>query len=99
MGDTYRKTKLATQMGTQIHATANYRRVFELIPCGQNIETTRKFVDKLVLSPIPIVIFSRGGCSIVRKWRLSSGNFFVGAYRDRRIHDFLAANSDYAASR
>jgi len=29
-----RKRKLATQMGTQIHATANYRRVVELIESG-----------------------------------------------------------------
>jgi len=34
MGDTYRKTKVTTQMGTQIHATANYRRVVELIQSG-----------------------------------------------------------------
>jgi predicted dehydrogenase len=32
--DAARKYKLATQMGTQIHATANYRRVVELIEAG-----------------------------------------------------------------
>jgi predicted dehydrogenase len=31
VGDTYRKSKVATQMGTQIHATDNYRRVLELV--------------------------------------------------------------------
>jgi predicted dehydrogenase len=31
---TYAKTKVATQMGTQIHATENYRRVVELIQSG-----------------------------------------------------------------
>ena len=31
---TYLKTKVATQMGTQIHATANYRRVVELVKSG-----------------------------------------------------------------
>ena len=31
VGDTSRKSKVATQMGTQIHATDNYRRVVELI--------------------------------------------------------------------
>jgi len=30
------KTKLATQMGTQIHATDNYRRVVELVKGGAN---------------------------------------------------------------
>ena len=36
MQDTYKanKDKLATQMGTQIHATANYRRVVELVQSG-----------------------------------------------------------------
>jgi predicted dehydrogenase len=34
MGDVYRKTKVATQMGTQIHATDNYRRVVELVQSG-----------------------------------------------------------------
>jgi predicted dehydrogenase len=32
--DTYKKGKVATQMGTQIHATDNYRRVVELIQGG-----------------------------------------------------------------
>jgi predicted dehydrogenase len=32
--ETYKKTKVATQMGTQIHATDNYRRVVELIQSG-----------------------------------------------------------------
>jgi len=31
MGETYRRMKVATQMGTQIHATDNYRRVVELV--------------------------------------------------------------------
>ena len=30
----HEKAKVATQMGTQIHATENYRRVVELIQCG-----------------------------------------------------------------
>jgi len=36
MQETYlkNKDKLATQMGTQIHATDNYRRVVELVQCG-----------------------------------------------------------------
>jgi predicted dehydrogenase len=34
MRETYRQTKVATQMGTQIHATENYRRVVELVRCG-----------------------------------------------------------------
>jgi len=34
MGETYRATKVATQMGTQIHATDNYRRVVELVRSG-----------------------------------------------------------------
>lgn len=34
VGDTYRKSKVATQMGTQIHAGSNYRRVVELIQGG-----------------------------------------------------------------
>lgn len=34
MRDTYKKAKVATQMGTQIHATDNYRRVVELIQSG-----------------------------------------------------------------
>jgi predicted dehydrogenase len=34
MGETARKMKVATQMGTQIHATENYRRVVELIKTG-----------------------------------------------------------------
>ena len=36
MQDTYKKNehKLATQMGTQIHATSNYRRVVELVQSG-----------------------------------------------------------------
>jgi predicted dehydrogenase len=34
MQDTFKKTKVATQMGTQIHATDNYRRVVELIQGG-----------------------------------------------------------------
>jgi len=34
MGEVYRQTKVATQMGTQIHATDNYRRVVELIQSG-----------------------------------------------------------------
>ena len=34
MQETYKKSKVATQMGTQIHATANYRRVVELIQSG-----------------------------------------------------------------
>jgi predicted dehydrogenase len=34
MQETYNKTKVATQMGTQIHATENYRRVVELIQSG-----------------------------------------------------------------
>ncbi len=32
--DTYKKSKVATQMGTQIHATENYRRVVELVQSG-----------------------------------------------------------------
>ena len=32
--ETYNKAKVATQMGTQIHATDNYRRVVELIQSG-----------------------------------------------------------------
>jgi predicted dehydrogenase len=32
--DTYNQSKVATQMGTQIHATDNYRRVVELIQSG-----------------------------------------------------------------
>jgi len=32
--DAYKKSKVATQMGTQIHATENYRRVVELIQAG-----------------------------------------------------------------
>ncbi len=32
--ETYKKGKVATQMGTQIHATDNYRRVVELIQSG-----------------------------------------------------------------
>lgn len=32
--ETARKAKVATQMGTQIHATANYRRVVELVQSG-----------------------------------------------------------------
>ena len=32
--ETYKKAKVATQMGTQIHATDNYRRVVELIQGG-----------------------------------------------------------------
>jgi predicted dehydrogenase len=32
--ETYKKAKVATQMGTQIHATENYRRVVELIQSG-----------------------------------------------------------------
>ena len=34
MQDTYKKMKVATQMGTQIHATDNYRRVVELVQSG-----------------------------------------------------------------
>ena len=34
MGEVYRQSKLATQMGTQIHATDNYRRVVELVQSG-----------------------------------------------------------------
>ena len=34
MQETYKKAKVATQMGTQIHATDNYRRVVELIQSG-----------------------------------------------------------------
>jgi len=34
MRDTYAKSKVATQMGTQIHATDNYRRVVELVRGG-----------------------------------------------------------------
>jgi predicted dehydrogenase len=34
MRETYRKAKVATQMGTQIHATDNYRRVVELVQAG-----------------------------------------------------------------
>ena len=34
MRETYRETKVATQMGTQIHATDNYRRVVELVQSG-----------------------------------------------------------------
>ena len=34
MRETYKQTKVATQMGTQIHATDNYRRVVELIQSG-----------------------------------------------------------------
>ncbi len=32
--ETFRKSKVATQMGTQIHATDNYRRVVELVQAG-----------------------------------------------------------------
>lgn len=32
--ETYNKSKVATQMGTQIHATDNYRRVVELVQSG-----------------------------------------------------------------
>jgi len=34
MRETYRQTGVATQMGTQIHATENYRRVVELVQSG-----------------------------------------------------------------
>jgi predicted dehydrogenase len=34
VGETYRQSKVATQMGTQIHATDNYRRVVELVQSG-----------------------------------------------------------------
>ncbi|MGE3807876.1 MAG: Gfo/Idh/MocA family protein [Gemmataceae bacterium] len=34
MGETSKKSKVATQMGTQIHATDNYRRVVELVQGG-----------------------------------------------------------------
>ena len=34
MRETYRQAKVATQMGTQIHATDNYRRVVELVQSG-----------------------------------------------------------------
>jgi predicted dehydrogenase len=34
VGDTYRRSKVATQMGTQIHAGDNFRRVVELIQDG-----------------------------------------------------------------
>ena len=34
MRETYRKQKVATQMGTQIHARDNYRRVVELVQSG-----------------------------------------------------------------
>jgi len=34
MRETYKQSKVATQMGTQIHATENYRRVVELVQSG-----------------------------------------------------------------
>jgi predicted dehydrogenase len=34
VGDTYRQSKVATQMGTQIHASSNFRRVVELVQSG-----------------------------------------------------------------
>ena len=34
MGETCRATKVATQMGTQMHATSNFRRVVELVRSG-----------------------------------------------------------------
>ena len=34
MSELAKEKKLATQMGTQIHAMDNYRRVVELVQCG-----------------------------------------------------------------
>ncbi|MCA9267320.1 MAG: Gfo/Idh/MocA family oxidoreductase, partial [Planctomycetales bacterium] len=42
--ETYAKSKVATQMGTQIHATDNYRRVVELVQAGAVGNVTKAHV-------------------------------------------------------
>jgi predicted dehydrogenase len=53
MRDTYKQTKVATQMGTQIHASDNYRRVVELIQSGAigPVRETHVWVDQGIEGP------------------------------------------------
>jgi predicted dehydrogenase len=53
MRETYRKTKVATQMGTQIHATDNYRRVVELVQSGAigPVREVHVWVDQAIEGP------------------------------------------------
>ncbi len=53
MRDTYKQTKVATQMGTQIHAGDNYRRVVELIQSGEigPVRETHVWVDQGIEGP------------------------------------------------
>jgi len=53
MRETYKKTKVATQMGTQIHASDNYRRVVELIQSGAigPVREAHVWVDQAIEGP------------------------------------------------
>jgi predicted dehydrogenase len=53
MQDTWKKSKVATQMGTQIHATENYRRVVELIQAGAigPVRDVHVWCDRVGLAP------------------------------------------------
>jgi len=53
MRETARQTKVATQMGTQIHATDNYRRVVELIQSGAigPVREAHAWVDQAIEGP------------------------------------------------
>jgi predicted dehydrogenase len=53
MRDTYKQAKVATQMGTQIHAGDNYRRVVELIQSGAigPVREAHVWVDQAIQGP------------------------------------------------
>ena len=53
MRETCKETKVATQMGTQIHATDNYRRVVELIQSGTigSVREAHVWVDQGIEGP------------------------------------------------
>jgi predicted dehydrogenase len=53
MRETYRQAKVATQMGTQIHASDNYRRVVELVQSGAigPVREAHVWVDQAIEGP------------------------------------------------
>ena len=53
MRETYQQTKVATQMGTQIHAVDNYRRVVELVQSGAigPVREAHVWVDQGIKDP------------------------------------------------
>jgi len=86
MRETSRQMKVATQMGTQVHATENYRRVVELVQSGAigPVRDVHVWVDQGIEGPRsrPTASISRSKRAIARSSsRRPLGNTFRATIR------------------